>query len=191
MIAPCPSRTRRRGGGVTCNDLVTDVRLESPNPSPFIYKAKLKVKKNRPIHILPISKIVPIHIKFFKFYPVIHFLGEKDIPFIYFWCENDTHSYTRRPKNFTPSSRTSVYTLDLWVYYTIPFDISLFWHVWDISFQLLKLLLWLRTTDEGSVPEMRIWSILLIKSDLKWCIHLGRSLFVYLWWKLPPVLQNQ
>ena len=68
----------------------------------------------------------------------------------------------------------------LWVYYTIPFGFSLFWHVWDISFQLLKLLLWLRTTDEGSVPEMRIWSILLIKSDLKWCIHLGRSLFLYL-----------
>ena len=34
-------------------------------------------------------------------------------------------------------------------------------------------------TDEGSVPEMRIWSILLIKSDLKWCIHLSRSLFLY------------
>ena len=27
---------------------------------------------------------------------------------------------------------------------------------------------WLRITDEGSVPEMRIWSMLLIKSDLKW-----------------------
>ena len=38
---------------------------------------------------------------------------------------------------------------------------------------------WLRITDEGSVPEMRIWSIWLIKSDLKWCIHLSRSLFVY------------
>ena len=67
----------------------------------------------------------------------------------------------------------------LWVYYIIPFGFSLFWHFWDISFQLLKLLLWLRTTDEGSVPEMRIWSILFIKSDLKWCIHLGRSLFLY------------
>ena len=33
--------------------------------------------------------------------------------------------------------------------------------------------------DEGSVPEMRIWSILLIKSDLKWCKHLSRSLFLY------------
>ena len=26
----------------------------------------------------------------------------------------------------------------------------------------------------GAVPEMRTWSILLIKSDLKWCIHLSR-----------------
>ena len=38
-----------------------------------------------------------------------------------------------------------------------------------ISFQLLKIpFFWLRITDEGSVPEMRIWSILLIRSDLKW-----------------------
>ena len=28
-------------------------------------------------------------------------------------------------------------------------------------------------------PEIRIWSILLIKSDLKWCIHLSRSLLLY------------
>ena len=34
-------------------------------------------------------------------------------------------------------------------------------------------------TDEGSVPEMRIWSILLIKSNLKWGIPLSRSLFLY------------
>ena len=26
----------------------------------------------------------------------------------------------------------------------------------------------------GSLPEMRTWPILLIKSDLKWCIHLSR-----------------
>ena len=36
---------------------------------------------------------------------------------------------------------------------------------------------WLRITDEGSVPKMRIWSILLIKSDLKWCIHLSEVSF--------------
>ena len=46
------------------------------------------------------------------------------------------------------------------VYYTIPFGFSLIRHVLDISFQLLKILFWLRITDEGSVPEMRIWSIL-------------------------------
>ena len=43
---------------------------------------------------------------------------------------------------------------------------------------LLSVCLCLRITDEGSVPEMRIWSILLIKSFVKWCIHLSRSLFL-------------
>ena len=46
-------------------------------------------------------------------------------------------------------------------------------------FNFLNLILWLRITEEGSLPEMRIWSILLIKSDLKWCIHLSKSLFLY------------
>ena len=57
-----------------------------------------------------------------------------------------------------------------------PFWLQLIWRFWDIDFKLLKLLL--RNTDEGSVPEMRIWSILLIKSDLKLCIHLSKSLFL-------------
>ena len=35
----------------------------------------------------------------------------------------------------------------------------------------------------GPVPEMRTWPILLIKSDLKWCIHFSRSLFLYLQWR--------
>ena len=51
--------------------------------------------------------------------------------------------------------------------------------LYNISFQLLNYFVWLRITNEGSVPEMRIWSILLIKSDLKWCIHLSKSLFLY------------
>ena len=46
-------------------------------------------------------------------------------------------------------------------------------------FNFLNYIVWLRITEEGSVPEMRIWSILLIISDLKWCIHLSRSLFLY------------
>ena len=60
------------------------------------------------------------------------------------------------------------------------FGLSVFRHFLDITFQLLlNYFVRLRITDEGSVPEMRIWSILLIKSDLKWCVHLGRSLFLY------------
>ena len=35
-----------------------------------------------------------------------------------------------------------------------------------------------RLNDEGSVPEMRTWTILLIESGLKWCIHLSRSPFL-------------
>ena len=41
-------------------------------------------------------------------------------------------------------------------------------------------LFWLKITDEGSVPEMPILSILLIKSALKSCIHLSWSPFLYL-----------
>ena len=67
----------------------------------------------------------------------------------------------------------------LWVHYTIPFGFSLIWHFLDITFQLLNYFVWLRITDEGSLPEMCIWSILLIISDLKWCIYLSRSLFPY------------
>ena len=47
-----------------------------------------------------------------------------------------------------------------------------------ISLQYLKHFVWLRVTDEGSIPEMHIWSTLLIKSNFKWCIHLRRSFFL-------------
>ena len=49
---------------------------------------------------------------------------------------------------------------------------------------LLNFFVWLRITDESSVPEMSFWSIFLIKSDLKWCIHLRRRLFLNLQRKL-------
>ena len=45
-------------------------------------------------------------------------------------------------------------------------------------FNFFNDFVWLRITDEGSVPEMGIWPILLMKSDLKWCIHL--DLFLHL-----------
>ena len=44
-------------------------------------------------------------------------------------------------------------------------------------FNFLNYCIWLRITDEGLVPELRIWSILLIRSDLKCCIPLSRSIF--------------
>ena len=47
-------------------------------------------------------------------------------------------------------------------------------------FNIWNYMVWLRITDEGSVTEMRIWSILLIKSESKWCIHLNRGLFLNL-----------
>ena len=60
---------------------------------------------------------------------------------------------------------------------------------WSSFFNFLNFTVWLRITDEGLVPEMRIWSILSIKSDLKWCIHLSRSLFLYCNknWKCNPL----
>ena len=47
----------------------------------------------------------------------------------------------------------------LWVYYTIPLTSACFGTFLVIAFQLFILHVWLRITDEGSVPEMRIWSI--------------------------------
>ena len=58
----------------------------------------------------------------------------------------------------------------------LEFVFGTFWH----HFQLFNYFVWLRITEEGSASEMRIWSILLINSDLKWCICLSRSLLLYL-----------
>ena len=67
----------------------------------------------------------------------------------------------------------------LWVYYTIPFGFSFVLALSGNHFNFWNNFVWLRITDEGSLPEMRIWSILLIKSVLKWWIHLSRILFYY------------
>ena len=42
----------------------------------------------------------------------------------------------------------------LWIYYTIPSGFSLIWNFLVITFQLFRLHVWLRITDEGSVPYM-------------------------------------
>ena len=70
----------------------------------------------------------------------------------------------------------------LWVYYTIPFGFRLFGTFWHHSSTIYITLyfVWLRITDEGSVPEMRIWSIMLIKSDLKMVFtSIKKSIFIY------------
>ena len=59
-------------------------------------------------------------------------------------------------------------------------------------FLLRNYFVWLRITDEGSVPEMRIWFILLIKFDLKWCIHLNiyTPQIIRLQWNIRNSLAN-
>ena len=56
-----------------------------------------------------------------------------------------------------------------------PFWLQLELALSDHHSQLLNYFVWPRITDEGSLPDMRIWFILLIESELKWCIHLSRS----------------
>ena len=70
----------------------------------------------------------------------------------------------------------------LWIYYTIPFGFSLFWHFRAIIFNLWIYSVWLMITDDGSLPEMRIWSLLIIKSDFKWCVYFRRSLYLYFYY---------
>ena len=66
----------------------------------------------------------------------------------------------------------------LWIYYMASLLASASFGAFvTYLFNFLNYFVWLRITDEGFVPEMRIWSILLMKSDLKWCIHL--DLFLY------------
>ena len=60
--------------------------------------------------------------------------------------------------------------------------------LFGITSHILNYFLWLRNTDEVSVPEMRIWSILLIKSDLEWCIH-SRRLFLNFYIQNSPYFQ--
>ena len=61
------------------------------------------------------------------------------------------------------------------MYFNI-FSILLFMNNKTCYFNIINYFVVLRII-KGSVPEIRIWSILLIQSDLKWCIHLSRSLF--------------
>ena len=69
-----------------------------------------------------------------------------------------------RASNFSVEIYCNCNFVDL--LHDIPFGFSFFWYFCDISFQLLNYFVWLRVTDEGSVPKKHIWSILLMKSDI-------------------------
>ena len=80
-------------------------------------------------------------------------------------------------RSFLRASKVSVLKfieiVILWIYYMVSLLTSACFCTFVTSlFNFLNYFVRLRITDEGSVPEMRIWSTLLIKSDLKWCIHL-------------------
>ena len=66
------------------------------------------------------------------------------------------------PKKLSGHSHHPIEIVIWGVYCTIPFGFSLFRHFLVMTFQLVKLHVLLRITDDGSVPEMRIWSISLI-----------------------------
>ena len=69
----------------------------------------------------------------------------------------------------------------LWVYYTIPLASTCLGTFGTRLSNCWNYSVWPRIDDEGSVPEMLIWFILLIQSDLNWCIHLsGREKGRYL-----------
>ena len=113
--------------------------------------------------------------------------GSLVTPYLYHLVSMDPHvakfySRLRLMRSVWRASKLSVYKLIeiviLWIYKTILFDDFRFFRHFLAIFQHFKLHVLIRITDEGSVPEMRIWSILWFYSDLKWCIHLSRSLYL-------------
>ena len=62
----------------------------------------------------------------------------------------------------------------------VAYCFSLIFAFWNITFELLC---WVMITDEGSVLNTLHMVYLLIKSDLKWCIHLRRSICMYIKFK--------
>ena len=75
--------------------------------------------------------------------------------------------------------RVQIYwNCNFWGLFTIGFGLSLFLHFCDISFQLFSYFVWQRINGGGSVLEMRIWSILLRRTNNREIWH--RKSFVLL-----------
>ena len=84
------------------------------------------------------------------------------------------YSRHRLIRSVLRASKFSVFVIS-WVYYVFGFSLVL--ALSGNHFNFLNDFALLRITDEGSLPEMRIWSILLIniKSLLLRCLHNFKS----------------
>ena len=79
----------------------------------------------------------------------------------------------------------------LWVYNTIPFGFSLH-KLGTFGTSIFNHYLTTCLAKDhwrGLVHEIRIWSMMLIISYLKWCIHLSRSLFLYFYFPVAELFQ--
>ena len=94
-----------------------------------------------------------------------------------FLSQNSKIQWNNPTANMPPTAVKAFLYLDFFSFHH-PFRLQLLSTLLGHHFPTTYFV-WLRITDEGSVPEMRIWSILLIKYGLKWYIHLIRSLCVY------------
>ena len=59
------------------------------------------------------------------------------------------------------------------------------------NFNIFLYSVWLRITDEGSIPEVRIWSMMLIQPDFKLILEevsfcISTSWRVHYWWTRSP-----
>ena len=75
-------------------------------------------------------------------------------------CQNKlkpTRDYVMNPQNYNFNQASLRFeSIKIFHHYTIPFSLSLFWHLGVSRFYFLNHFVWLRITDEGSVPEIRI-----------------------------------
>ena len=73
------------------------------------------------------------------------------------------YMYKKTDFNVAFSKATkSIQNIILRLYYTIRFTLTYFGIIWACHFNLLIYFVWLRMPDEGSIPEILIWSILFI-----------------------------
>ena len=97
----------------------------------------------------------------------VHMLPSSTVDFGWFVAFLENHNFP------------SLKLIEIVIFITLSLLASATFGTFDTPlFKILNYFVWLRITDEGSALQMSIWSIL-IKSELQWCINLGRRLFLY------------